>query len=98
MKANSKVVNISKLKSLDYESGASLLEQNGYQLVGQYGYPEQQQSDDLKIYYYSERQFQVWDHQAKPIDNKVHIAVYENINDYIKRESPIREDWSNLVN
>lgn len=98
MKANPKVVNISKLKSLDYESGASLLEQNGYQLVGQFGFPQQQESDDLKIYYFSEHQFQVFDHQANLLDNKVYTAVFKSINDYIKRESPISEGWRNLAN
>ena len=98
MKANSKVVNISKLKNLDYEQGVSLLEQNGYQLVGQFGFPQQQESEDLKIYYYSEHSFQVFDNQAKLLDSKVYTAVFKNISDYMKRESPISEGWRNMAN
>ena len=94
---NNKKVALAKLSKLNLEGGASLLEQSGYQLIGQHGYPQQQKSEDLKIYYYSEHQYQMWDNQANPVDHKLHTAVYESINDYINRESPLSESWSDLV-
>ncbi len=94
--ANAKKVTLTKLKKLDHVQGARLLQENGYQMIGQHGYPQQQVSDDLKIYYYSEHQYQVWDSQANPLDHKLYTAVYQSISDYIRRENPLSAGWSNL--
>ncbi len=91
-------VALAKLKELDHKQGAKVLEENGYQLIGQHAYPRQQQSADLKIFYYSEHQYQAWDNQANPMDHKLHTAVYENIDDYVSRKKPVSEAWSNLTN